>query len=135
MLITCVSVEGTSICDKLGTGATLWTTGARRRFALCRWQVHYFELLGHGIDSLHIENIYGKDPRFKPSANGRQKSLNKCETQNEIVFYFRLRHPETITVFGESEKQMSSQFCISKWAVLGKQNIAETIISDTFVDK
>ena len=32
----------------------------------------------------------------EPSANGRQKTLNKCETQNEIVFHIRLRHPETI---------------------------------------
>ena len=33
---------------------------------------------------------------FKPGANGRQKTLNKCETQTEIVFHIRLRHPETI---------------------------------------
>ena len=33
---------------------------------------------------------------FKPSANGRQKTRNKCETQNEIVSHIRLRHPETI---------------------------------------
>ena len=25
-----------------------------------------------------------------------QKTLNKCETQNEIVFHIRLRYPETI---------------------------------------
>ena len=31
-----------------------------------------------------------------PSANGRQKTLNKCETQNEIFFHIRLRHPETL---------------------------------------
>ena len=34
--------------------------------------------------------------RVKPSANGRQKTLNKCETHSEIVFLIRLRHPETI---------------------------------------
>ena len=37
-----------------------------------------------------------EDDLLKPSANGRQKTLNKCETQNEIVFHIRLRHPETI---------------------------------------
>ena len=32
----------------------------------------------------------------KPSANGHQNTLNKCETQNEIVYHIGLRHPETI---------------------------------------
>ena len=33
---------------------------------------------------------------LKPSANGRQKTLNKCETQKEIVFYICLCHLERI---------------------------------------
>ena len=33
---------------------------------------------------------------LKPSANRRQKTLNNCETQNEIVFYIPLCHHETI---------------------------------------
>ena len=33
---------------------------------------------------------------LRPSANGGKNTLNKCETQNEIVFHIRLRHPETI---------------------------------------
>ena len=33
---------------------------------------------------------------IKSSANERQKTLHKCETQNETVFRIRLRHPETI---------------------------------------
>ena len=33
---------------------------------------------------------------LKASANGPQKTLNKYETQNEIVLHIRQRHPETI---------------------------------------
>ena len=35
---------------------------------------------------------------LKPSANGRQKSLNKCETQNKFVFHICLRRAETINI-------------------------------------
>ena len=30
------------------------------------------------------------------ATNKSQKTLNKCETRNKIVFHTRLRHPETI---------------------------------------
>ena len=43
--------------------------------------------------------MYKKNKRsvpLKPIANGRQKTLNKCETQNEIVFHIRLHNPEMI---------------------------------------
>ena len=36
------------------------------------------------------------NPVVKLSSNGCQETLNKCETQNKIVFHIRLRQPETI---------------------------------------
>ena len=56
-----------------------------------RWKRNRYENLSSNLALLLTT--------LKPSANGRQKTLNKCETQNEIVFHIRLRHPETINSF------------------------------------
>ena len=81
----------------------------------------------------------------KPSANGLQKTLNKCETQNEIVFHIRLRHPK-------NDKQCFAKQCFANQtnrypacfasrselfrdSAHGKQNVVETFNSDTYVDK
>ena len=86
--------------------------------------IPFCSLIALSIGRLPIKRLeYTTRQVLKPSANAFQKSLNKCETQNEIVFHIRLLHSETIN----SELFRDSTH--------GKQNIVETLISDTFVDK
>ena len=55
------------------------------------------------------------------------KTLNKCETRNKTVFSHSSVSPRNNKqcsakqCFGESNKQVSSQFCISKWPISGKR--------------
>ena len=78
---------------------------------------------------------------MKPSANGRQKALNKHETQHEIVFHIRLHHPETINIVSLNSVSRISQTDIQQVLLLEVScfGVAHTVnktssklISDTF---
>ena len=82
---------------------------------------------------------------LKPSTNGRQKTLNKCETQKEIVFHICLCHHERINSFFAKQcfanqtnrcpAGFASRSELFRDSAHGKQGIIKTLISATYVDK
>ena len=104
------------------------------------WSISYTFNMFYFRKNIFIWNLFIWAYYNKPSTNGRKKMLNKCETQNKIVFHISLRH-------SRNDKQCFAKHCFAnqtnryrarfasrsemfRYSAQGKQNIVDTLISN-----